>query len=564
MEMAFLRQDRKGDEIYLRICANERVGKNVIQRTLHSLGKKSDYSPSSLARIGEQFYSMSGETLEDLRDSICKEKGRYNYGFPLIIKYLLNHYGLTEILNLGGKKHQLSFSLAEIVTLLLCNRWQQPKSKLGVYETQSAFMGIQPIRLQWLYRSLDKLALLSDELQTHLYTKNRQLLDYDVDVVFYDVTTFYFDSSDEIEGTLRQKGFGKDGKIGKTQILLGLLLDKGCNPLGYELYSGDTYEGHTLSDGLAKLKTKFNINKVIVVADSGMLNRDNLLAINEKGYEFIVGERLKNLPKKVQEALLDRHNYQSMTLEKRGKKNEDLIINYHIITHKERKILCTYSEKRAKKDRLEREQKIEKAKKMMKIPSQLGKKAALYYLKSNQVDTDTGEVADPKTTKIIYELDEAKIAKAAQYDGLKAIATSDETLSNEDILLKYKELYQIEQSFRTFKSFLETRPMFHWTDERIRGHFCMCYLSFALLRFLQQLLKKNNLNLSEKELRELFEKMQLTHLQQFKQDYYVRAPLEKEVQTLLKILKIKPLPDTLSNPTMSAFLKKGMISFEKS
>jgi transposase len=554
--MAFLRQDRKGNEIYLRICKNERVGKKIIQHTLHNLGKKSDYSPESLARIGAQLYCMNGNTLEDLSQEMCQEKGRYNYGFPLIIKYLLNHYGLEDLLEASRKKHHLTFSLTEIVTLLLCNRWRNPSSKLGVYESQKDFLGIQRIELQWLYRSLDKLSLMSDELQQQIYKKNIQWFDYEVDVVFYDVTTFYFESAEEIEEELRQKGFGKDGKIGKTQILLGLLLDKQRNPIAYELYSGDTYEGHTLANGVEKLKTKYKIDKVIIVADSGMLNKDNLLIVKEKGYEFIVGERLKNLPKKIQEALLDRHNYQSMTIAKSGKMLETIQLTYQIVTHNKRKILCTYSEKRAKKDRMDRDQKLEKAKEMMKNPAQLGKKAAIYYLKSNQVDTQTGELADPKTKKIIYEFDEAKIAKAAQYDGLKAIATSDDTLTNEEILLKYRELYQIEQSFRTFKSFLEARPMFHWTDERIKGHFCMCYLSFAFLSYLQQILKKNNIDHSENEIRELLETMQVTHLQQLKQDYYVRSPLETNAKKLLKILKIKPLPDTISNPFEINYLQK--------
>jgi transposase len=554
--MAFLRQDRKGNEIYLRICANEREGKKVIQRTLHNLGKKSDYSPESLSRIGAQLYCMNGNNLEDLMQEMCKEKGRYNYGFPLIIRYLLSHYGLDEVFDKLKKKHRLSFSITEIVTLLLCNRWNDPLSKLGVYDTQNEFLGLNPIKLQWLYRSLDKLSLASEEIQKHIYNKNTQLLDYEVDVVFYDVTTFYFDSDYEAAGELRQKGFGKDGKIGNTQILLGLLIDKHRNPVGYDLYSGDTYEGHTLVDGLNKLKERYKINKVIVVADSGMLNSDNLLTINEKGYEFIVGERLKNLPKKIQEELLNRQNYQWMSVEKRGKVDEKIMVSYHITTYKGRKILCTYSEKRAKKDRIEREQKIEKAKAMMQNPAQLGKKAAIYYLKTNQVNTDTGEVADPKTAKLVYELDQAKIEKAALYDGLKAIATSDKDISNEDILLKYKELYQIEQSFRTFKSFLETRPMFHWTDERIKGHFCMCYLSFALLNYLQQILKKNNQDHSENDIRKMLDKMQITHLQQFKQDYYVRSPLEENTKKLLKMIEIKPLPDMMANPLIINYLQK--------
>lgn len=524
--MAFLRQDKKGEEIYLRICETERLGQKVVQRTLHNLGKKSDYSPKSLSRIGAQLYCMNGNTLEDLMQEMCKEQGRYNYGFPLIIKHLLAKYGLNDVFEGIKKKYKLKFSLTDIVTLLLCNRWNDPLSKLGVYDTQNDFLGLEPVQLHWLYRSLDKLSVSSEQIQKqiqkHIYNQNIKMLDYEIDVIFYDITTFYFDSDYEEEGALRQKGFGKDGKIGNTQILLGLLLDKHRNPIGYELYSGDTYEGHTLVDGLKKLKEKYKIDKVVVVADSGMLNKDNLLAINEKGYEFIVGERLKNLPKKIQSELLNKENYKLMTIEKHGKIDAKIVLSYHIVTHNDRKILCTYSEKRAKKDRIDREKKIEKAKEMMKKPTQLGKKAALY-------------------------------------DGLKAIVTSDKTLSNEDILLKYKELYKIEQSFRTFKSFLETRPMFHWTDERIKGHFCMCYISFVLLNYLQQILKKNDLDYSENDIRRILDKMQITHLKQFKQNYYIRSRLDENAKMLLKMLEIKPLPDMMANPLVINYLGKNVV-----
>ena len=557
--MAFLRQDKKGADIYLRICENERQGNKVVQKTLYNLGSKSNYSQESLQRIGSQLYCLGGGNLTDLMEGMCDEKGRYNYGFPLIIKHLIEVFGLNEVFSRLERKHKLSYSLESVVTLLLCNRWSEPMSKLGVYDTQSDYLGLERIAQHWLYRSLDKLALSSELIQLHIHKRNTELLDYQLDVVFYDVTTFYFDSDVEVEDALGQKGFGKDGKIGKTQILLGLLLDKHRNPIGYELYSGDTYEGHTLKDSVKKLQTKYKIDRVVVVADSGMLNKDNLLEINANGYEFIVGERLKNLPKSVQKDLLDRSEYQSMSLAKSGNTEEKINISYRIITYAGRKIICTYSEKRAKKDRMEREKKLEKALWYQKNPAALGKKAAIYYLKGCLVDTQTGEMSDPKQTKeqkTVYELDQQKIVNAAKYDGLKAIATSDMTLKNEDILLKYKELYQIEQTFRSFKSFLETRPMFHWTDARIKGHFCICYLSFALLNYLQQLLKKNNIHYSENDIRKMFNKMQVTHLQQFKQDFYLRSPLNEEAREVLKVLKIKPMPDMAANPLIINYLQK--------
>jgi transposase len=547
--MAFIRSERKNGEVYLSICENERIDNKIVQNRLYNLGKLTDYKPESLRRMGERLYVLGGGNLEDLIKSFSRELGRYNYGFPLIINYLFKVYDLDTYFRRMEKRFNLSYPLRDVVVLMLCNRWSDPDSKLGTYDTQEDYLGIARISLQWLYRSLDKLSLSSVSLQTYMYERNLKLLDYELDIVFYDVTTFYFDSYVEEEDSLRQKGFSKDGKVGQTQILLGLLLDKHRNPVGYELYRGDTYEGHTLKDSVKNLKSRYRINKVIVVADSGMLNTDNLLTINDNGYEFIVGERLKNLPRNVQNKLLDRSDYAPLVLPKAGKTEEKIHLTYKIVMHEGRKILCTYSEKRAAKDRHEREEKIVKGKFLINNPSSMGRKAGIYYLKANHLDLETGEISDPKSdkkTKVVYELDTAKIAQAEQYDGLKAIATSEMNLSNEDILLKYKELYQIEQTFRTFKSFIETRPMFHWTDERIKGHFCLCYLSFCLLNYLQNTLKRNGLDHSENDIRKIFNKMQVSHLQQNEQHYYLRAPLSDAAKEILKVLKIKQLPDLIT------------------
>lgn len=109
-------------------------------------------------------------------------------------------------------------------------------------------------------------------------------------MVFYDVTTFYFDSDVVEEGKLRQMGFGKDGKIGKTQILFSLLIDKNKVPIGFQIFNGDKYEGHTFKEAIKTLKEKYRINRIIVVADSGMLNNDNLNLFDEgmdaDGYEY--------------------------------------------------------------------------------------------------------------------------------------------------------------------------------------------------------------------------------------------------------------------------------------
>ena len=154
-----------------------------------------------------------------------------------------------------------------------------------------------------IYRSLDYLYENQEPIKQLIYSKGRNLFNQKLDLVFYDVTTFYFDS--DVEDGFREKGFGKDGKIGNTIVAFGLLIDQNKQPVGYEVYHGKQYEGHTFSDAITRLKEKYQIDKVICVADTGMMNQDNLEEVQEAEYEYIFGERLKNLAQGIQNEILE-------------------------------------------------------------------------------------------------------------------------------------------------------------------------------------------------------------------------------------------------------------------
>jgi transposase len=147
----------------------------------------------------------------------------------------------------------------------------------------------------------------------------------------------------------------------------------------------------------------------------------------------------------------------------------NLVVKYTIIEHEGRRIIGTWSASRAKKDKKDREERVAKAEAMKTNPSLLKKKAAHYFLKNNKEER--------------YELDQEKIDRHEKYDGFLAIATNVKNLDTAVVLDHYKHLYQVEHAFRTFKSFLETRPMFHWTDQRIEGHICLCYIAYTFQTF---------------------------------------------------------------------------------
>ena len=530
--MPFLRAEKKASGTYLRILESYRneAGQST-HRILYSLGKVEDYSPEQLRSIGIKLFELGGGEVKALLPGELEEIGRYNYGYQQIYGKALQHYGLHHIFRRIEKKSKLQFSLNDSVFLMLLERLQEPCSKLGNFVHQQEYLQLPAVALHHLYRALDKLAANNRLIQQQIFSTGRDLFNQKLDVVFYDVTTFYFESEVEKEGELRQMGFGKDGKIGNTQILFCMMIDRDKNPIGYRIFKGDTYEGHTFEKALEDLKNEYQIDKIIVVADRGMLSKNNLQITTGKGYEFIIGERLKSLPKAVQTPLLDLANYKHEWVYN-DNADEPVIIKYTTLVHDGKTIIATYSSNRAKKDKQDREDKLLTAKKLLDNPALLKKKPARFYLKFDG--------------KEAYSLDEDKIEQSKKYDGFLAISTNNATLGITEVLEQYKQLYKIEHSFRTFKSHLETRPMFHWTDTRIEGHICLCYIAFALQNYVLQKANKSKQTFTEKTLRDTLDKMQLSLIRHNTEEVYLRSAPGQHEALLQQQMAVKSLPPIIA------------------
>ena len=424
--MAFLRVENKKSGKYLRIVESYRDESGISRhRVLYSLGKLEDYTTEELKRIGSKLYELGGGDLKDLLEITTEEKARFNYGYFQVFSTALSHYKLPRLLGQIGTKHKLGFDLQNAVLLMILERLQDPCSKRSSYFNQSEYLGIDKVELQHLYRSLDKLADYNKVIQKQIYQTGRDLFNQQLDVVFYDVTTLYFESEAEHEGALRQKGFSKDGKIGNTQILFCLLIDRDKQPIGYQIFKGDTFEGHTFEKAIKDLKKDYQINQIIVVADRGMLSKNNLDITIQSGYEFIVGERLKKLPASLQDYLLDLKNYQG-EWNYRDSEEQPVKVRYATIEYQGRVIIGTYSDKRAKKDAHDRAEKLQTAQTLLSRPDLISKKAGRFYLKKQGSQT--------------YQLDEEKIKRDERFDGFLAIATNNKGLSVRETLDQYKHL----------------------------------------------------------------------------------------------------------------------------
>jgi transposase len=378
------------------------------------------------------------------------------YGPTLLLGKLFNEIGFDRINEDLFKK---------LVLARLC----YPASKLKTTDYLSKYEYLD-IDVQVIYRYLDKLHNYQKHLVQQIsYEHTLKILDGKINVVFYDVTTIYFEA--ESEDDLRKTGFSKEGKHQHPQIVLGLLVSKGGYPLAYDIFEGNQFEGHTMLPIINTFKQKYRLEKLIVVADAGLLSKENVALLQQGGYEYILGARIKAEGKATKQNILQLQlkNGQSTIIKKDEHTN----------------LIVSYSESRAKKDAHNRARGLTKLQKQVKT----GKltKASINnrgYNKFLQLDNE-----------IKVSINENKINEDQKWDGLKGYITNTK-LNNDEVIDHYRDLWQIEKAFRVAKTDLEIRPIYHRTPRRIEAHICIAFVAYKIYKELERQLKERKSTLS--------------------------------------------------------------------
>ncbi len=312
---------------------------------------------------------------------------------------------------------------------------------------------------------------------------------------YFDATTLYFESFSE--DAIRKNGYSKDLKFNQPQVVLALMVTKEGLPIGYEAFSGDTFDGHTLIPSLKVLKDKYNIDNVVYVADSGMFNKNNLKeleSLESENFNYIVGARIKNLSNDIKKQITDMSNYKEL--------NSEIKVARFTLDNG-RQLIVSHSTKREKKDYNDRIKGIEKLRKRLQgsksVKDHLSNQGYKKYL---QLDTKTKESSTPCDMTIT--IDEDKIKQDAIWDGLKGlIVNADSTLSDEEILSQYNNLWQVEESFRITKHDLKIRPIYHFKPSRVRAHLAISFTAYMLTRYLEHRVRVQFKKLSPKRIKNL-------------------------------------------------------------
>jgi transposase len=427
-----------------------------------------------------EFYEVKPrqETPPDFKVNPVKlqEEIRLVSGSQEVFGQVYKQMNFDHLLQTDYKQEQWNSILKQCVLSRIVN----PVSKLKTSEQLVDYFGLD-VSVSRIYRMMDKVFENKDRIKQLVLENSLTLLDNQIDVTFFDVTTLHFESFEEDE--LRKFGFSKNCRFKETQVVLALQTAQGGIPVGYELYPGNTYEGKTLIDAVKNHKEKFNLRKVFLVADRAMFNKNNLDLMDSMNVDYVVAAKLKSMKSDVKKDIL---NFAE------GVSKNQFSIMEKIIDG--RRLIINYSPDRAKKDESDRERLV------LRLRKQLDDKSQIEVAKLIK-NKGTKKYLHISENKLMAKINENKIQEDALWDGLHGIITNTHESSAQELLTRYKGLWQIEEAFRINKTDLKMRPIFHWKKSRIEAHIAICYLAYSVIIQIRKKLNEAGVKISVDKIR---------------------------------------------------------------
>ena len=457
-------------------------GSAISNDELKALTEKANHWIRSTSGVLEFDFEDEEALFQKLLNNITSHK---LVGIDLVLGKIFDEIGFDQIENALFKD-------------LVLYRLVYPKSKLKTTEYLYRYAQ-KSYSEDDIYRYMDKLYdTEKEQVQQISYRHTRSILDNDISVVFYDVTTVYFEIDNEDE--LRRTGFSKEGKHQNPQIVLGLLVSKNGYPLAYDIFEGNKFEGHTMLPPIDAFRGKYDLSQLVIVADSGLLSNQNVTQLQEKDYEFILGARIKNETQSIKEKIL------SLNL----KNGESAVVKKGDL-----KLIITYSDNRAKKDKYNREKGLRKLEKRIRngklTKENINNRGYNKYLRLE------GEIN--------VVIDKRKFEQDAKWDGLKGYLTNAK-LSKDEVLENYQHLWRIEKAFRVAKTDLKIRPIYHRKQKRIEAHICLTFVAYKVYKELERRLKEKKSSLSPEKVIEILQSI-------YQIEIITPTTKEKIIKTLL-------------------------------
>jgi transposase len=525
----FARVKASGNYKYLQVVHNERIEGRVRQRVIATLGRLDVLKETgqleglleSLAR-----FSDHAAVLNSLKANQITPSRTVHLGPPLVFQRLWEQLGLPGILQrlLAGRKFE--FPLERVVFITVLHRLFAPGSDRAAERwcRKYAVGPIDGLELQHFYRTMGWLGeplpadqqpqppsltsrLRKDLIEEALFEQRRDLFST-LRLVFLDTTSIYFEGRGG--ESIGQRGYSKDHRPDLPQMIVAVVMDDEGQPVCCELLPGNTADIKTLIPVIDRLRQRFGIRDVCVVADRGMISQQTMAQLRQRDIRYILGARLRNV-KEIRETVLSRSGrYREVHGPRSNSKDPSPLKVKQVLVGERRYIVC-HNEEQARKDQADRDAIVEKLRAQLRQGSKslVGNKGYRKYLSSCRGGA--------------FQIDQAKVKQDARFDG-KWVLQTDTDFPAAEVALRYKDLLLVESAFRTMKSILEVRPIYHKCDDTIRGHVFCSFLALVLQQELQSRLESRGWITEWQRLRDDLDELQELTLPLGEKTFVIRTP----------------------------------------
>jgi transposase len=545
----FVRVKPSGKYQYLQVVKNYREGAKVKQKVIGTLGRLDRLLESgtleklsqSMLRFSQRLRVVSAHQAGELQ-----AKQVVSIGPGLVFDRLWERMGLKQILTQLLGQRKFNFSVERAIFLNVLHRLFAPGSDREADKWKEDFRieGVEELRLHHLYRAMAWLGeelpeeeqeganpfaprCTKDVIEERLFEQHRDLFS-SLELVFY-TTSMYFEG--EGGESLGQRGNSKDHRPDLKQMVVGAVLDGDGRPICCELWPGNTADVETLIPTIERLKRRFGIQSVCIVADRGMISKKTIQKLEsyQPPISYILGVRMRKLKEVREEVLADEGEYREIFPERQTSRDPSPLKVKEVQVEGRRYIEC-YNADQARKDAATRrailealEEKLKKGDKVL-----VGNKGYRRYLKTPEEGSH-------------FMINEEKAKEEERFDGLWVSRTSTD-LAAEEVALKYKELWMVESIFRSVKSILKTRPVYHKYDATIRGHVFCSFLSLFLAKELQSQMEAKNHKLEWKDLLRDLERLQEVEVKFGSQTFFLRTELKGNCIEVIRAAGVKIPP----------------------
>ena len=541
----FPRIKTTGKYQYLQIVENRRVNGKHTQRVIATLGRLEELTQSG--QLDELTWRLAkfctkARVVQAHREGDIEARAVRRLGPALVFERLWKALGVDRVLSRLLAERRFGFEVERAIFLTVLHRLFASGSDRAAERWRQEYVieGAQDLALHQLYRAMAWLGealaetnglaplaprCVKDLVEEDLFARRRDLFTK-LDVVFFDTTSIYFEGAGG--QTLGRHGNSKDHRPDRKQMVVGVVLDGQGRPVCCELWPGNTTDVKTLLPIVERLRQRFAIGSVCVVADRGMISKDTLTRLERlDGITYILGARMRQ-NKEVNEDVLGRGGrYQEVHPQSSDPKAPSPLKVKEVFADGRRYIVC-HNEDQARKDAADREAILAHLSDQLRqgAKSFVGNKGYRKYLKSQ----------GPR-----FDIDDAKVKAEARLDG-KWVLRTNTTLSAKETALKYKQLWMVETLFRTTKTILETRPIYHKCDETIRGHVFCSFLALLLKTELFERLERNGLAYEWNDIRRDLEALQEAELLLDGETYFLRTQLRGTCHDVLRAAGVAPPP----------------------